>query len=150
MLTIVFYTSDSQSAKNRSRQLVAVKGDYASMIDAGFWSGERMKCDVVEIMPDVSGWQRKRIMAVFEEEKIKEMYFEDPPAEEQQEQALKISGVDINNITGSTSTEVIEKKAVHRGGGRWFVMAGDQIISGPHEKAEATRLAELKDEAHAA
>lgn len=34
-----------------------------------------------------------------------------------------------------------ELKAVHKGGGRWFVMNGEERVSGPHDKAEAMRLA---------
>lgn len=142
MLTIVFYSTEGAAAKVRGRQIVAQgKGNYARVYDVGTWDGTYDKCDAVEIMPDVQGWQRDRITEVYGE--VEEAIAPDQAEIERLEQlARKPLG-----LMPAKETVPVEKKAVHRGGGRWFVMAGDnKIISGPHEKAEAARLAALEDE----
>lgn len=130
MLTIVFYTTDGPAAKARSRELAAVKNDYTRVINAGFWdSTVYVRCDAVEIMPDVPGWQRKRIMEVYSDKVVEPGTTEREVVEEQQSETTE-------ELVIST-----EKKAVHKGGGRWFVMVGEDKLSGPHDKVEAQRLA---------
>lgn len=129
MLAIVFYTTNGAAAKVRSREICAqVKGNYARCYDAAVWDGSNDKCDEVEIMPDVTGWHRKRIVKVYGDKVV------DHEVEMQKQEV-------VNEIV--QQEDIIEgtKTAVHRGGGRWFVMDGEQIISGPHDKSEANRLA---------
>ena len=135
MLTIVFYHSEGQAAKARARAISASsKGTYARCYDVTSWEGTRDKCDSVEIMPDVPEWQRERIYSVYGAAD------EPPPAEEPPGEVIDPNRDDDNKVDGDNEV-VGEKKAVHKGGGRWFVMIGDERISGPHDKAEAIRLA---------
>lgn len=135
MLTIVFYANNGPAAKLRSREIAAVaKLDTARVIDVGFWDGEPTRCDRVEMMPDVPKWQRKRIVAAYGE--ISQDAELQEPAQEEQEEPTTI-------IPEQSHGE--EKKAVHKGGGRWFVMKGDEKLSGPHDKAEAQRLASSEE-----
>lgn len=129
MLTIVFYNTNGSAAKTRAREICAVnKGDYARVYDAASWDGSEDKCDAVEIMDDVPKWHRKRIDAVYSDKIV------DANAKEEiQEDTSQIE-------TKQEENSSVEKKAVHRGGGRWFVMDGETIISGPHDKSEAQRL----------
>jgi hypothetical protein len=133
MLTIVFYLTNGEAAKLRGREIVAQgKGNYARVYDVSSWEGNPDKCDSVEIMEDVPPWQRKRITDVYgepQEQLIDEQHPE--PSE---------------TITVDPNAKKNTKTAKHRGGGRWFVMDGEAVISGPHEKAEAQRLAELPHE----
>lgn len=65
MLTIVFYGRDGQAAKDKAREIGARRGEWARCYDASAWLGSRDRADRVVIMPDVLGWQRKRIEQVF-------------------------------------------------------------------------------------
>lgn len=133
MLTIVFYHTDGAAAKLRAREIVARgKGNYARVYDVGSWDGSEDKCDSVEIMPDITNWQRKRITDVYGE--VEEHLVSDE--EGVVGETIEVAGNKVPN----------NKTAKHRGGGRWFVMREDDIVSGPHEKAEAQRLAEIPDE----
>lgn len=136
MLTIVFYATDGQSAKYRARAIVAEsKGNYARCYDVASWDNTPDKCDAVEIMPDVPSWQKDRIMAVFGQ------------VDEVQEQPAPIEDTPARQPMGlmpekqQQNSAETELKAVHKGGGRWFVMNGEERVSGPHDKAEAMRLA---------
>jgi hypothetical protein len=138
MLTNIFYTSVGPAAKARSRAIAAVRGNYARVIDAGFWDGTFSACDAVEVMPDVPKWQRNRITEVYGDEIVRDA--EDAEAETEVEIAQKPLG--LMPEKQEQKIEKIEKKAVHKGGGRWFVMAGEDRLSGPHDKIEALKLAE--------
>lgn len=144
MLTIVFYATNGEAAKLRGREIVALgKGNYARVYDVTSWMGSADKCDAVEIMPDVPGWQRKRITDVYGE--IEEHIIEG----EGEGIETTASGGEIGpaqTISVDLESKKNNKVAKHRGGGRWFVMEGETVISGPHEKAEAQRLAEMPDE----
>ena len=87
-------------------------------------------------MADVPDWQRDRISSVFgaiEEQIVDQEEVSDVDDQQQEEIAVATEG----------EAEIVsEKRAVHRGGGRWFVMSGEDIISGPHDKAEAARIAQ--------
>lgn len=131
MLTIVFYATDGAAAKLRTREIAATK-NYARCYDVAMWDGTEDRCDNVEIMPDVPPWQRERIMKVYGE----------PVEQEEIQEPGQSPEADLPPEGSSDPEPVVEKKAVHRGGGRWFVMAGDDIVSGPHDKAEAAKLAE--------
>lgn len=137
MLTIVFYATNGAAAKQRARAIAAVnKGDFARCYDVGVWDGTHDRCDSVEIMADVPDWQRDRISSVFgaiEEQIVDQEEVSDVDDQQQEEIAVATEG----------EAEIVsEKRAVHRGGGRWFVMSGEDIISGPHDKAEAARIAQ--------
>jgi hypothetical protein len=135
MLTIVFYSVNGQAAKLRAREICAQsKGNYARVYDVAAWDGTPDKCDDVEIMPDVPGWQRKRITAAFGE--VQETIVDE-------EEIIEQENPDV--VTSKENN----KKPVHRGGGRWFVMDGKTVLSGPHDKAEAARLAVATDEVSA-
>jgi len=135
MLTVVFYNSNSGNgarAKLRSREIAATaKGNHASVIDVGFWDGTPVRCDSVEIIPGTPEWQRKRILEVYGDLVVGEQQEE---VVEQQEEVVE--------QPKAADAETLAKKAVHKGGGRWFVMLGEERISGPHDKTEALRLAE--------
>lgn len=137
MLTIVFYTNNGAAAKLRSREIAAVKGNYARVYDAAVWDGSPDKCDAVEIMSDVPGWQRKRIVQVFGEP------IEIEHCEVEHELVRTNMGLMPPKEPASEEPKAgsLEKKAVHKGGGRWFVMTGEERLSGPHDKAEALRIA---------
>lgn len=142
MLTIVFYASNGPAAKHHSREIAAEKGHYARTYDVAVWDRTADKCDAVEIMPDVLPWQRDRIKQVFGEKVVELSYEEEEvpqPEPIRQQMGLMPAKEYEPQIEEPTSNE---KKAVHKGGGRWFVMVGDERISGPHDKAEALRLAE--------
>jgi len=148
MLTIVFYSTNGQVAKYRAREIAAAaKGDYSRCYDVSVWDGTADKCDVAEIMPDVPDWQRSKIKEVFGEKAVDYEEVVEQQIEGLQSH-LKPLGLMPEKpkqeaVEGEGGGEVIgEKKAVHRGGGRWFVTQNDQVISGPHDKAEAKRLCE--------
>jgi hypothetical protein len=136
MLTIVFYASNGAAAKHRAREISAQsKGDYARCYDVSSWDNTPDKCDAVEIMPDVPSWQRDRITKVYGE--VQEVIMDQEiRAEELVRQPMGLMPPKQEEAV------VVQREAKHRGGGRWFVMSGDDIISGPHDKAEAIRLAE--------
>lgn len=133
MLTIVFYFSNGAAAKLRSREIAALKGNYARVYDAGVWDGAADKCDFVEIMSDVPNWQRKRITEVYGDE-VKEVELQEVNSEVLERKPMGL-------MPELQNPAALKKEAKHRGGGRWFVMEGENIISGPHDKAEAVRLA---------
>lgn len=137
MLTIVFYSNNGAAAKQRAREIAAAsKGDYARCYDVGAWDNTLDKCDVVEVMPDVPGWQRDRITKVYGQiDEVKESETPDDDSLARKPMGLMPAKPELENPVKA------EKKAVHRGGGRWFVMSGEEIISGPHDKAEASKLA---------
>ncbi len=137
MLTIVFYSTNGSAAKLRAREIAAAKTHYARCYDVASWDGTPDRCDAVEIMPDVPGWQRKRITSVYGEV---EEYIPGEVAEVEVEIPSAIKQM------GLMPPKENNKKAVHRGGGRWFVMEGDDIVSGPHDKAEAAKLAAMTEE----
>lgn len=140
MLTIVFYATNGQAAKLRAREIAAQsKSDYSRCYDVGVWDGSNDKCDAVDIMPDVSKWQRGRIREVFGE-KVRDYEETDQEPQEIDEPFRKSLG--LMPERDDPATEPSGLKAVHKGGGRWFVMNGDERVSGPHDKAEAIRLAE--------
>ena len=142
MLTIVFYATQGAAAKLRSRELVAArKGDYARVYDIAVWDGSKDKCDAVQIMPDVQSWQRKRIIEVYGDIVTQLEYAEEEHEVQPERPELKSMELFPNKETKVEN----EKKAVHKGGGRWFVMVGEERISGPHDKAEAVRLAAIDD-----
>lgn len=135
MLTIVFYFEQGKAAKVRAREICAQsKGDYARVYDVGVWDGTPDKCDNVEIMSDVPKWHRKRIMEVY--------------GEPQEVETKPVDDDLVRQPMGllPQKEERSSKRAMHRGAGRWFVMSGEEIVSGPHDKSEATRLAALPDE----
>ena len=136
MLTIVFYATNGSAAKQRARAISAEKTNHARCYDVAVWDGTPDKCDSVEIMPDVPGWQRARITQVYGEV---EEYISDGDQNQPEEEVV------FRKPMGLMPPKESDKKAVHRGGGRWFVMSGDDIISGPHDKIEATRLATEED-----
>lgn len=145
MLTIVFYATNGAAAKARARAIAAdTKGHYARCYDVASWENTEDKCDFVEIMPDVPGWQRDRILKVFGPVVPAT---EVPVAEaDEQTSAVEIEQPYLKPMGNFPEKE--QKTAKHRGGGRWFVMAGEEIISGPHDKEEAMRLSKT-DEAEA-
>jgi hypothetical protein len=65
MLTIVFYATDGAAAKLRAREIFANKPNLSRLYEVSAWDGRLDQCDAVEIMPDVPGWQRKRIVEVY-------------------------------------------------------------------------------------
>lgn len=137
MLTIVFYSTNGAAAKIRAREICAQgKLNYARVYDVAVWDGTFDKCDSVEIMDDVPDWHKKRIEAVYGE--VEEVI----PSKEVEERVSSAALRPLGNFPPKENT----KRAVHRGGGRWFVMDGEQVISGPHDKAEAQRIAEQPDE----
>src|SRR4051812_46261062 len=116
-LIIVFYSSDSVAAKQRGREIVAQKEHHARIYDASVWDGSPDQCDGVMIMPDVLGWQRNRILDVFGD-RVMASEDEVPQSEVVSEDQGKVDG---DGNPAATTT----KLAVHRGGGRWFVMNGE-------------------------
>ena len=146
MLTIVFYATNGAAAKQRARAIAAVnKGDFARCYDVGVWDGTHDRCESVEIMADVPDWQRDRISSVFGaiEEQIVDQEEVSDVDDLQQEGISAATEGDASDVATEGEAEIVsEKRAVHRGGGRWFVMSGEDIISGPHDKAEAARIAQ--------
>ena len=65
MLTIVFYGSDGEAAKLRSREIAAHKPNKVRVYDAAVWNGAEDFCDAVEILPCVPGHRRALIESVF-------------------------------------------------------------------------------------
>lgn len=160
MLTIVFYSTDSAAAKLRARQIVAEKPNHARVYDVGVWVESYDQCDAVEIMPDVPQWQRERIMAIYGDKvvdvdqeliEINSLVLDHPLLERKPMGLMPAKGISDtagqvpegwNELAAENQKNLDEsKKAVHKGGGRWFVMAGEKRLSGPHDKAEAHRLA---------
>lgn len=141
MLTIVFYNNNGYAAKQRAREIAAKnKGDFARCYDVGAWDNTSDKCDVAEMMPDILSWQRDRIINVFGEKAVDFEFSEEFQEEEQQPARKELGLMPAKEV--DPAAEPSGLKAVHKGGGRWFVMNGDERISGPHDKAEAIRLAE--------
>ncbi len=66
MLTIIFYGRDGQAAKDKAREIGARRGEWARCYDAAVWLGSKDRADRVVIMPDVLGWQRRRIEQVYD------------------------------------------------------------------------------------
>lgn len=160
MRFIVFYTTNGAAAKVHARTIGAAKGSSAVVYDAGVWLGDPERCDIAVIMPDVPEWQRDRITNTFGD-KVRDNTFEPPVYHENEDESFKLPTFvqpktifpkprtvapiveeekEKESQTESANTE-IGKKAVHKGGGRWFVMQGEDRISGPHDKAEAQQLA---------
>lgn len=92
------------------------EGHRAVLADAGVFKGRADPCDAVVVMPDVPAWKRDRIEAAY-------------PG--------KVERTDA----APAQSPAIGLSIKHRGGGRWFVMRGEVIVSGPHSKDEAQRLA---------
>lgn len=113
---IVFYYRDAGAAKLRSRELAANKPNNVRTFDVSVWSGDPTPCDEIVIMPCVPAWQVKRIRGAYPGLQLPN----EPPVQDEQT---------IPSLT-----------ATHRGNGRWHVTRGEEEISGPHSKAEATRL----------
>jgi hypothetical protein len=136
MLTVVFYATNGPTAKARSREIAAVRGDYARVVDVAVWDGDIIRCDGVEVLPDVPKWQRQRIEQVYGE--IKEVSQEP----QNQIEALERKSMGLMPEKPELPNPALdEKRAVHKGGGRWFVMQGEERLSGPHDKVEAMKLA---------
>lgn len=74
-------------------------------------------CDNVVIMPGVVRWKREILQRVYEGFVLE-----------------TLSAQAVANCGPSPRT------LKHKGFGRWFVMNGDQELSGPHTKDEAERL----------
>lgn len=90
-------------------------------------------CDNVVIMPDVSPWKRRVLEKVYDG-----FVLETQPAPSDHEQ--QGTGYD----PGAVGYELQGRARLgvkHKGFGRWFVMAGETEVSGPHTKDEAERLA---------
>lgn len=148
MLTIVFYATDGAAAKMMARHICADKQSLARAYDVAVWDSTPDACDRVVVMPDVQDWQRARIDRVYGDRIC------DP--EQQVEEIIQETGLNLNgdgeeqrpagepdvdqNPKGDVEV-ANEKKAIHKGGGRWYVMQGDQQLSGPHDKGTAKTLA---------
>jgi|APCry1669192522_1035417.scaffolds.fasta_scaffold02312_2 hypothetical protein len=115
--TILFYSEDGPAAKARAAEM-RDKDKIVRPIHSVVVS-ELLHCDAFEFMPDVPADERDRIAALF-------------------------------GVTVSTGPSTIEKvmigadeyRAQHRGKGRWYVMRGDEIISGPYAKEDVEAAVE--------
>lgn len=159
---IVFYCTDGAAAKQRAREILAER-HHARVYDVGAWDQTNDHCDAVWIMPDVPEWQVKRIISVYGDKIIsgefqpeeKEVAADsgnvvDTASNGDNEKKEENEGSEQLTTTEQTdgSENQVEhvdpvKRAVHKGGGRWFVMKGNQKVSGPHNKDEAKQLAAL-------
>lgn len=129
--TIFFYGSSEDG--NKAKELVLAERkehNNAYSRDASTFDGEKEKeiTDVV-IMPSVRPHHRAQVLAAYgdivrdQAEAVAEEFREGDEGKSQKQQ------------------EDNGKKAVHRGGGKWYVMRDEEKISGPHTREEAEELA---------
>jgi hypothetical protein len=111
--TLLFYGSDALAATGRSAEL-RKQGEIVMVTAASAFMGQE-SCTRVEIMPDVHGWQRDRIIEAFGD---------------------RVSWPLVKRYPGESSALTFK----HRGRGRFFVMRGEEIVSGPHTREEAEAL----------
>lgn len=110
-LTLVFYSTDPAAARNIA---ASIRGGEmrASACDASVFTGAEPDAAAI-VMPDVPAWRRKQIEAAY--------------------------GLPSEITAPAPSVPAVTVK--HRGFGKWFLMRGDEVVSGPHSKDEAQRLA---------
>lgn len=111
MLHVIFYETDGEFAKAHARSLKAA-GHRVKILQVDVWDGETVTGDVVTIRPDVQGWKAASVLSMHE-------------------------GLCQNVERSKTELQLAAK---HRGRGKFYVMRGDEIVSGPHTKDEAMRL----------
>lgn len=134
--TIVYYSTNSALAK----EVAAAErkaGRIGQTRDATtFYTGDFDPADSVIVLPDVARHHANKIRAAYGDrvrdyDPIEVVVETDPPDGTRH--------VTENVVTGKSPTRI----AVHRGNGKWYVMDGENEISGPHHKEEAKSLAAL-------
>lgn len=128
--TLIYCGPDGDAGRVLAEKYRA-DGERAMLRDAATFNHDKESCERIVIMPDVSTWQRDRLVAAYGA-------------------GMKIDIVICGNervatVPGPNTTTVKVQlpplTAKHRGRGKFYVMRGDEIVSGPHTKAEAQRLA---------
>jgi len=119
-IALIFFGEDGQAAKQRAAELRNGLTD-AFVRQATAFIGEAEKADRVVIMPDVPRGEAERIAKVYGE---------------------KVDGAPAPALICTNDKPSGEYRAQHRGKGRWYVMRGDEIISGPYEKDDVDAAVE--------
>ena len=125
-LALIFCGEDTDSAKALSAE---IRADYEwrAIIISGFeFNGKEHKPDRVVIMNDLPSWHSDRIVAAY-------------PSAERKQKAGKAKPIAIPEKIDEEAA-FLPKYMKHRGRGRFYVMQGTEIVSGPHTKAEAAGL----------
>ena len=162
--TTIYYYETKQDlawAENEVRQARLAKHN-AFTRDAVVFDGEREQCTRVVICDDVRGHLRNKIEAAYQgflgetaalagdgPRSLAPADFADPLTvhgpKADPEEVSDAARPDIN-LHPEKSPEVREmiaeekKRIIHRGGGHYFVMRGDQVVSGPHTRDEARKI----------
>lgn len=130
MLTIIFYGRDGQAAKDKAREIGARRGEWARCYDASVWLGSKDRADRVLIMPDVLGWQRRRIEQVYGG-----IIVRDAPATPEADisaPGLQIAS-DVNHHPEPVSTVIATTAPDHQIGkgpkGRFYARRDGKIVS---------------------
>lgn len=121
--TILIYCGPDGNAGRGLAVTLRKNGDRVMLRDAATFNQDVEHCNKIVIMPDVGQWSKDRLVA---------SYGADFKTE------IVLHG---KTVFGRDAAETETLIAKHRGRGRWFVMRGDEIVSGPHTKDEAQRLA---------
>ncbi len=134
---LIFFAHDAEAAKAVAAKIRDTT-DPAFLRDVSAFDGSDDPCDRVIIMPDVSEYMRGKINAVYGS-KVDKSVAGIIEIKEAQEQSATIAGSgEVSTVVVNADTYAVpEKQIKHRGHGRFYVMRGDDILSGPHTKAEA-------------
>jgi hypothetical protein len=129
--TTVIYCFDNNSGKVLAD---TIRDDYNSVLlcnASAFSTKEIEKCERVVIMPDVQARFRDLIEASYQG-KIWPAVVSSPKT--------ITAPIEIQKPEEPTQVGVSKLRAKHCGHGKFYVMRGDEIISGPHTNDEALRL----------
>lgn len=133
MLTAFVYETEGAAAKDAAAvERARDKTRRAIALQVDGWDGETPRADRVEFMPDVQEWKRTALEA-----KVSVASKTEAPARlpETTEESFR------RDMTSQAAGEPAGKRAVHRGNGSYYVMDGDQVISGPFDKERAQQEA---------
>lgn len=135
--TVFFYSSSLDGELAKHMALTERKNLRAGLPrDATSFDGDKIKeATRVVVLPSVSKHHRDKIVATYGDLVLDY----DEAAVTPQNPVSGGDDDDPNNPANKAKAGV--KTAVHRGGGKWYVMIGDEKVSGPHEKEEAEELA---------
>lgn len=129
--TLIYCGHDGDAGKALASKL-RTDGARAMLRDAATFNRDLEPCECVVIMPDVSNFHADRLRAAYVGK------------------VLALGGIAkpiVTGLIGETPSEqfivpkVTPLTVKHRGRGRFYVMRGAEIVSGPHTKDEAQRLA---------
>lgn len=127
--TLIYCGPDGEAGKALA-QGIRSPTHRVMLRDAATFNRDVEACEHIVVMSDVSAFHRDRLIAAYGLCKV----MADGGYVDQQPLGL----------VGETASAQYGQNpliAKHRGRGRYFVMRGDVIVSGPHTKDEAQRLA---------